>query len=75
MSLILKVKAYPNSSKNSIVKKSEDSFEIMVKEKPVKGLANKRIVLMLSTYFKISENKVKLIKGFKTRNKIFKIEN
>ncbi len=71
--MLIKVKVFPNSKKEEIIKKSEDSFEIKVKAKPIKGEANREVVRILSSYFNILESKVRLIKGFKERNKIFKI--
>lgn len=72
--MLIKAKVFPNSSKEEIIKKSEDSFEIKVKEKPVMGLANRGVVKALSSYFKIPESRIRLIKGFKERNKIFEIK-
>lgn len=71
--MLIKVKVFPNSKKEEIIKKSEDSFEIRIKEKPERGLANREVIRILSSCFKIPESKVRLIKGFKERNKIFKI--
>ena len=71
--MLIKVKAFPNSNKEEVVKKSEDSFEVKVKEKPVMGMANKAVVKNLAFYFKIPESKIRLIKGFRERNKIFEI--
>ena len=71
--MLIKVKAFPGVKKEDIIRKSEDSFEIKVKEKPIMGLANKRIIAILSFYFKIPESKIRSIKGAKQRNKIFKI--
>ena len=71
--MLIKVKVFPCSKKQGIIKKSPDSFEIKVKEKPIKGNANKATIKALMNYFQISESKIKLIKGFKKRNKIFKI--
>lgn len=71
--MLIKVKAFPGVKKEEIIRKSEDSFEIKVKEKPIMGLANKRIIAILSFYFKIPESKIRLIKGAKQKNKIFKI--
>ncbi len=71
--MLIKVKVFPNSKKEGIIKKSEDSFEIRIKERPERGLANRGVRKILSSYFKIPEPKVRLIKGFKKRNKIFKI--
>ena len=71
--MLIKVKAFPGVKKEEIIRKSEDSFEIKVKEKPIMGLANKRIIAILSFYFKIPGSKIRLIKGAKQKNKIFKI--
>ena len=71
--MLIKVKVFPNSKKEEIVKKSEDSFEIKVREKPVMGLANRGVARILSSYFKVSESNIRLVKGFRERNKIFEI--
>lgn len=71
--MLIKVKVFPGSKKEEIIKKSEDTFNIKVKEKPVRGLANKRIVEVLSLYFRVPAAKIRMIKGFRERNKIFEI--
>jgi hypothetical protein len=71
--MLIKVKAFPGENEEEIIKKSEDSFDIKVKEKPVMGQANKGIIRVLSFYFKVPESKIRMIKGFKERNKIFDI--
>ncbi len=72
--MLIKVKVFPCSKENEIFKKSEDSFEIYVKEKPVMGMANRAVVRSLSSFLKIPEERVRLIKGFRERNKIFEIK-
>ena len=71
--MLIKVKVFPGSKKEEIIKKFKDSFEIKVKERPIKGLANKEVIKILASYFKIQESNIRLIKGFKQRNKIFEI--
>jgi len=72
---LIKVKVFPNSKEEEIIKKSEDSFEVKVRERPVKGLANKAVIGALSFYFKVPASQVRLVKGFRERNKIFEIIN
>ncbi len=72
--MLIKVKVFPNSKKEEIIKKTEDSFEVRVRAKPIRGLANKAVINILSLYFKIPASKIRLTKGFKERNKIFEIE-
>ena len=71
--MLVKIKVFPNSKKEEVIKKSKDAFEIRVKEKPLKGKANKRVVEILSLYFKIPKTKIKIVKGFRERNKIFEV--
>jgi hypothetical protein len=72
--MFLKVKVTPNSKKDEIVKRKDDEFEVRVKEKAEEGRANRAVIKVLANYFKIDESKIKLIKGFKERNKIFEIK-
>jgi hypothetical protein len=71
--MLIKVKVFPNSKKEEVRKKSEDSFEIKVQAKPIRGEANEAVVNILSSFLKVPKSNVKLIKGFKQRNKIFEI--
>jgi len=72
--MLIKAKVFPNSKKPEIIKKSEDSYEVKVKEKPVRGEANRAVISVLASFLKISESKIRLIKGFRARNKIFEIK-
>lgn len=71
--MLIRVKAFPGANKEEIVKKSENSFEVWVKEKPIKGQANRAIIRILSDYLKIDQLRIRLIKGFRQRNKVFEI--
>lgn len=71
--MFIKVKVFPNSKIEEVVKKSENSFEIKVKEKPKNNEANFRVFSVLSSYFKIPRAKIRLVKGAKEKNKIFEI--
>jgi len=73
--MLIKIKVLPNSKKQGIIKKSEDSFEVRVKAKPIEGKANKEMIEVLSCYFKIPEKKIRLIRGFRQRNKIVRVDN
>ena len=71
--MLIKIKTFPSSKKQEIIKKSKDSFDIKVKSKPIQGKANEEMIKVLVEYFKIPENKIRIIKGFKQKNKIIKI--
>lgn len=69
--MLIKVKAVPGAGEERIIQKDKDSFEIWVREKPIKGQTNRAITRVLSLYFK---KEVRLVKGGKQRNKIFEIK-
>jgi uncharacterized protein (TIGR00251 family) len=71
--MLIKVKVFPEAGKQEIIKKKENSFEVWVKKKSVKGMANRAVITVLMDYFKIPREKIRLIKGTKQRNKIFEI--
>lgn len=73
--MLIKVKVTPESKKDEIVKRSEDSYLVKVKEKAEGGMANMKVKQILAEYFKITGEKIKLIKGGKRPNKIFEIKN
>jgi len=71
--MLIKVRAFPNSREESVSQTGDDSFEVKVREKPVRGLANARIRKLLAAHFGIMENKVRLVSGFSRPNKVFEI--
>jgi len=71
--MLIKVKVFPNSKEDKMVKKSDDEFEIKVKEKAEKGKANEKARKILARYLNAPEEKLILIRGAKQRNKIFKL--
>ena len=68
------VKAKPNSKIQAIEQQDETHFIISVKEPPVQGRANQAIMKILADYFNIPASGVRLVIGFKERNKIFEID-
>ncbi|MBI4920102.1 DUF167 domain-containing protein [Candidatus Azambacteria bacterium] len=68
------VKAKPNSKKENVKKLDENSFEVCVKEPPVRGLANAAIVKALARHFGVSPSSVNIIVGHTSRQKIVEIK-
>lgn len=71
--MYLKTKVHPNSKKNEVVKKAEDSFEIFVRAKPVEGKANDAALDLLSEHLKVARSKLRLVRGASSRNKIIEM--
>ena len=71
--MLIKVKVFPGSKKEEIIQKSKNILEIKVRAKPIRGLANKEVINVLSLYLKVPNSAIKLVRGFKRRNKVFEI--
>lgn len=71
--MLIKVKVFTNSKKEEVIQKSADSFQVKVRAKPIQGQANIAVTRALASFLKLPTNKVRLIRGSKTRNKLFEI--
>jgi uncharacterized protein (TIGR00251 family) len=68
----IKVKVHPNSSKEEIKELKEDKYEIWIHEKAEDNKANLSLIKLLKRHFKSG---VFIISGFKSRNKIIKVNS
>ena len=68
---IINVRVHANSSKEE-VRKTDRGYEVWLKQKPINGKANLKLLKVLKTYFKKT---IKIIGGFNNRNKKILIEN
>lgn len=65
---VFNVKIKPNSKKEEIII-DNDNIIARVNTLPVEGRANKRLIELLSEFFKCPKNKIFLISGYKSKNK------
>jgi len=72
--MIVEIRVQPRSSKEEIIKLSESSYKVYTRKPAIDGKANKHLIEMLSKYLKTKKNRIKIIKGFKSRNKIVEWE-
>lgn len=65
--------AHPNSKNEKVEEDLLGALHVYVNEPPLDGRANAAIINKLSDFFKIPRSKVILLKGEKSKNKIFEI--
>lgn len=68
----LNIRVIPNAKQNKLVKE-ENRYKIYLTSPPVEGKANKALVDFLSEHFKVKKNKIKIVKGLKSRDKLVEI--
>ena len=72
--MLLKAKVFAGSKHFSFLQKTKISFEVCVKEKAERGEANRAVICALADYFKILPSRIRMVKGGRRPNKIFKID-
>ncbi|HEY4494391.1 MAG TPA: DUF167 domain-containing protein [Candidatus Paceibacterota bacterium] len=68
------VKVIAGARKESFQEKSDDHFEVSVKEKAERNMANARILELVALYFKVSVNKVRIINGHRSPSKLLVLD-
>jgi len=68
----LNVRVIPNAKQDKLVQE-KDRLKVYLSAKPVEGEANRALIECLSQYFKVKKNRVKIIRGEKSRNKIVEV--
>ncbi len=66
----INLKVHPNSSREEIKKISETELEIWLKEKPIDGKANQKLLKLLKKYF---GKNVEIVSGTNSRKKIIEV--
>ena len=72
--MYIHVKVTAGTGKESFKKKSEDHFEISVKEKAERNMANARVLELVASHFKISVSKVRIVNGHRHPSKLLVID-
>ena len=71
----INITAKPASKKAYIKKTGEKEYVVSVKEPPINGLANISIVSSLSDYFNLPVRQIRIVSGYRSKNKIVEIDN
>jgi hypothetical protein len=65
----IRIKVIPNSNRDEII--DGDPLIVRVKEKPVKGKANRSVIKLLSKHF---NSRVRIVSGAKSKEKWIEVE-
>lgn len=66
---------HPNSKKPRIEKDLLGDLHVYVSQPPLEGKANRAVLEALADYFKVSKSQVGLVRGEKSKQKVFRIDN
>ena len=72
--MYIHIKVTAGARKESFKKKSEDHFEISVKEKAERNMANTRVLELVAKYFKVPLKKVRIVNGHRHPSKLIVVD-
>lgn len=72
--LFLRIYLQPRASADSIVGQHGDCLKIRLTAPPLEGRANQHLIKFLARCFKVPEQRVIIIRGEQSRNKLVKID-
>lgn len=71
----IKVKAWPDFSKEKVSRLADDRFEIWVRESAERGMVNARLLVVLAKELNVPKNSIRIINGHKKQSKLFYVND
>jgi uncharacterized protein YggU (UPF0235/DUF167 family) len=72
--MFISVKTIAKAKVNKIVRTSDRVFKIYVTEAPERGRANKKVIEILSEYFKVPRSRISIKRGVVSNKKVIEIQ-
>jgi uncharacterized protein (TIGR00251 family) len=69
-----KIIVKPNARKNEITHSIDGTIIVRVSAPPFEGKANEKVVELLSEYLKKPKRTIRIVAGFKGKNKIIEVD-
>lgn len=71
--MYIKVKVQAGAKKESVEKKNNDTYNISVKEKAERNMANQRVCEIIASTMRVSIKNIRIISGHQSPSKILSI--
>lgn len=69
----IEVVVHPNSKNPRVEKDLTEMIHVFVNAPPLEGKANRAVVESLAEYLKVKKSKIVLIRGQKSKSKVFEV--
>jgi hypothetical protein len=70
---LIRVKTFPDSPKQSVEQIEPYRLRVFIREAPKNNQANKKVLLIISEFYEIPVNKLRILTGHRSPNKIIQI--
>lgn len=72
--MLYEVIVKPNSKKGPLITEDGNHLTVFLREKPVDGGANRALIKLLSSHFKLPQAQIKIKTGFRSKHKLIEID-
>ena len=72
--MYLKVKVTANAKREKVERVKEGVFEIAVKEKTERNMANKKVLELVAKHYKVPVGKVRIVSGHHRPHKLLSVD-
>ncbi|PIR46452.1 MAG: hypothetical protein COV07_04095 [Candidatus Vogelbacteria bacterium CG10_big_fil_rev_8_21_14_0_10_45_14] len=72
--MYIRISVTPNSKKESLKETGPARFEVTLREKAEGNMANRRLLELLASYFKVPRSHVTIVSGHRSTRKILDVE-
>ena len=69
----IKIKVVPGARKQEIIQMSDGSLKIKLHSQPVRFKANKELIEVLANYYNVQKDKISIVSGYSSRQKVIEI--
>ncbi|MDR1907097.1 MAG: DUF167 domain-containing protein [Puniceicoccales bacterium] len=67
------LKVIPNASRSEMIAEENGDLKVKVQVPPEDGKANKAVIQLLAKHFKVAKNRIKIVAGEKSHQKIVEV--
>ncbi|MGQ9678100.1 MAG: DUF167 domain-containing protein [bacterium] len=71
----MRVFVKPGSQNDSVIHNPDASLTVTVRASPTEGKANYAVITVLADFLRIPKSKIRLVRGHKSRWKLFEIQD
>ena len=72
--MYIRVRVLTDAREESLSKISDDHFDLRVREKAERNMANRRVIQMIAEHFEVPVHKVRIINGHHALGKILSVD-
>jgi len=72
--MYIKVTVYAGNKKEELIRKNETAFDMKVKEKAERNMANDKVCELIAAQFEVSRKKVRIINGHHSPKKMLSVD-